>query len=273
MCPKLLLLAILVGTLGTHISCETPESALRIETEEFHESFPAKPNVELSVENRNGDVIIRTWDNDSIDVFARKKTRAPRRELKKVKIKIDRNDEIVIRSEYTEKTARVSVDYEIKIPPDVAVGKIHTLNGDLKLTGIKGEAIATSANGKIAIKDVRGYVTVTTQNGAIDISGTTGIAKATTSNGNIRAEILNIRNSGVDFALSNGNILLYVAEGLEADVEMGTTNGKMSVHNIKIATTESTPKRIKGKIGKGGPRIYARTSNGNVDLYKLETED
>jgi len=270
---KLLVLAIMFGALGTVLSCQPPESTMQEETEEFHTTLAAKPGLELSVENRNGNVIVRAWEKDSIDIFALKKTRSGKRELKKVNIKIDQTGKMLIKSNYTDENARVSVNYEIKIPKGLVVEQVATENGNVRLSGVRGDAVAVSSNGKIAIEDVDGYVSATTKNGGIDITGTTGIAKASSANGTIRAEILNIRNGGVDFTLSNGNIRLHVAEGLNADIEMGTTNGKMSVHDIRVTTTESSPKRIKGKIGQGGPRIYARTTNGNIDLLRLNTKD
>jgi hypothetical protein len=273
MSAKLALLVALLAVLSTGLSCVTPESAMREETEEFHEVFAVKPDMSLSVENRNGSVNIQTWDNDSVDVFALKKTRAGRRQLKKVKIKIEQEDKILIRSDYANRLARVSVNYEIKVPKTLVVDRVETANGSVNLTGVKGDVEATTSNGKVALEGVDGYVTATTQNGAIDISSTTGVVKATTSNGRISAEVLGIRNSGADFTVSNGNIGVFVGDGLDVDVEMGTTNGKIDVHNVEVKTTESTRTRIKGKIGQGGPRIYARNTNGNIDLYKLTPED
>jgi hypothetical protein len=273
MFPKLLILAMVLGVSSTIVSCQPPESAMREETEEFHKTFAVKPDMELSVENRNGNVIVHAWDQDSVDVFALKKTRSGRRELKKVDVEIDHDEKLLIRSDYRDENARVSVNYEIKVPKDLTIQQVETANGNVRLRGVEGDAVTVTSNGKIAIEDVVGYVSATTKNGAIDITGTTGVVKASSANGTITTEILNIRNSGVDFTLSNGNIRLYVADGLNADIEMGTTNGKMSVHELEVTKTESSPKRIKGKIGKGGPRIYARTTNGNIDLFQLKSED
>lgn len=271
MSTKLALLAVVLSALCAGLACQMPESAMREETQEFHEVFAVKPDMSLSVKNKNGSVNIQTWDKDSIDVFALKKTRSGRRELKKVKIKIEQEDKILIRSDYTNMLARVSVNYEIKIPRTLVVDQVETANGSVNLTGVKGDVTAITSNGKVVLNMVDGYVTATTQNGAIDINGATGVVKATTSNGRISAEVLGIRNSGADFTVSNGNIGIFIADGLDVDVEMGTTNGKIDVHDVKVETTESTRTRIKGKIGQGGPRIYARTTNGNIDLYRLET--
>lgn len=273
MFTKLALLAVVLLVLCAGPSCQTPESAMREEIQEFHEVFAVEPDMSLSVENRNGSVNIRTWDKDSVDVFALKKTRSGKRQLKKVKIRIEKEEKILIRSDYTNMLARVSVNYEIKVPKDLAVDQVKTANGSVRLTGVKGDANATTSNGKVVLEAVDGHVTATTQNGAIDLTGTAGVVKATTSNGKIRAEVLSIRNSGADFTASNGNIRVYVVDGLDADVEMGTTNGKITVHDLKVETTESARTRIKGKIGQGGPRIYARTTNGNIDLYRLETKE
>jgi DUF4097 and DUF4098 domain-containing protein YvlB len=273
MFAKLFALTLLFGVLGLILSCQRPESAMHEKTEEFHTTLIVAPGARLSVENRDGNVIVQTWRKDSLDVFALKKTMSAKRELKKVNIEIEQNEKTLITSNYADENARVSVNYDIKIPEDLVVERLETVNGDIRLSGAKGDAVTLSSNGKITIEDVDGYVTALTKNGAIDITGTAGVLKAASSNGRIKAEILGIRDSGVDFMLSNGNIRLYIREGLDLDVEMGTTNGKMVLHEIEISATESTPERIKGKIGQGGPRVYVRTTNGNIDLLRLVEEN
>jgi DUF4097 and DUF4098 domain-containing protein YvlB len=64
----------------------------------------------------------------------------------------------------------------------------------------------------------------------------------------------------------NGSIEIFVSDELDADIELETTNGKVSLNEVDVFTEESSPGYVKGWIGDGGDEIHAETSNGNVNL-------
>jgi DUF4097 and DUF4098 domain-containing protein YvlB len=270
---KSIVLILSLAVFASLVSCNTPQSGLREEVEEFHSALPVRPNMGLSVEGKNGDITIRTWEKDSLDISAVKKTRVNRRELKKVKIEVDSGENIFVKSKYSDKNAKVSVHYHIRVPRYLIIDEVKTTNGSVELKGASGDASIATQNGKITVGDMNGYISAHTQNGAIEISNTTGVTEAETSNGSIKAEILHLREGGADFTVNNGFIKLYVFPRLDADIEMKVSNGTIAVHGLDAARLRSTPNRITGTLGKGGPRIYASTSNGNIDLLKLGSED
>ncbi len=273
MFAKSIVLFLSIAVFASLVSCNTPQSGLREEVEEFHKSLPVRPNMVLSVEGRNGDITIRTWEKDSLDISAVKKTRLNKRELKKVKIEVEAGEIISVKSKYTDKNAKVSVHYHFRVPKYLIVDEVKTTNGSVELKGAAGDASIATQNGKIIVADMNGYVNARTQNGSIEIANTTGITEAETSNGSIKAEILHLREGGAEFAVSNGSIKLYVFPRLDADIEMKVSNGTIAVHGLDAARLRSTPNRVTGTLGNGGPRIYASTSNGNIDLVKLGSDD
>lgn len=252
--------------LSTLLGCGVPDGPE--ETEEFRKTFKVEAGTKIDIYNRNGAINVSKWDKDSIEIYAVKKTRRGRGELEKVKIEVNTDGDIVVKTRYIKKNAKVSVNYEVKIPQGVIVDHIDTANGRIELSGTKGDAIVTTSNGEIKVRDVDGYVTAETSNGKIDIVGGTGILKARTSNGSINAEISDVRDD-VNIKTSNGSIVLHISPDLDANIELRTSNGKISIHDVPMVTSAVSSTRVEGKIGDGGSRIYVRTSNGSIDLYKL----
>lgn len=238
------------------------------ETEEFRQTYKVEAGTKIEVHNMNGTIIITKWEGDSVEVHGLKKTRRGKSELEKVRIRVSTNGALVIETVYIEGDANVSVDYEVRVPGDVVVGHITNSNGRIEVEGTKGDATATTSNGRIEMRDVDGYVSAMTSNGRINILGTTGVLKAGTSNGSMRVEIFDVKGD-CNVTTSNGSVELYVSPNLNADVEMRTTNGKVSIHDVQVVTSESSSERMTGRIGSGGNRITCTTSNGDVDLHQL----
>lgn len=238
------------------------------ETEEFYKTYKVKAGTKIEVYNKNGDIDIHKWDKNYVEVHALKSTRHGKDELEKVKIEVNTNGVMVIETKYIKKNAKVSVNYKIKLPANVIVDQIDNKNGKIEIEGTKGDALVTNSNGRIEIIDVDGYVSAKTSNGNINITGTTGIFKAETSNGNIKSEISNVKTD-VNITTSNGSIELFIRPNLNANIEAKTSNGKISVHDIQMVVSESSSNHLDGRIGDGGSKIYIKTLNGNIDLYKL----
>jgi DUF4097 and DUF4098 domain-containing protein YvlB len=242
-------------------------------TEEFREAYEVSPGTKLQVINVNGDIELKKWDKDYVEVHATKKTNRDRDELAKVRVEVVTGDELEIRTEYLEKNAHVSVDYRVRVPGYVVVQKVSTSNGDIELKEIKGDAKVMTSNGDVDLKDVVGIVQVQTANGGIDIRGATVIIEARTSNGDILAQIRQILDGGVEIATSNGSIDLFVSGKLNADLNCATSMGEVSIDDIglqsRFTTRTGSSVQLRGLIGKGGALIQVQTSNGDIRLKGL----
>jgi len=157
---------------------------------------------------------------------------------------------------------------------DKTVGNITaaTSNGGIEIKDSKGDVTLDSSNGAISVTNLDGYVLrAKTSNGAIDITKTTGIIVAETSNYNVTAEISNVRDAGTIIKTSRGSIKLYLSATLSASIEMKTSSGEISIHPTTINISQSDSNYLKGTLGNGGSSIYVETTNGDIDVYKLET--
>ncbi len=277
-------------------------STENFEIEEFKETYEIEADTKLKVYNINGPIYINAWDKDYVEVHIIKKTKYTKDELKKVEIQITLDDDMIIKTEHLERKVRVSVNYEIRIPTNMLVvyignvngkikldrtkgdtklittnGKIEvenvigninveTTNGKINIEDIKGDAILNTSNGAIYVENVEGYVGAETSNGKITIKNVMGILGAITSNGSIYAEIKDIKDD-IKFETNNGSIELHIDENLNADIEVD--GDSIDIDNIQMDIEKSSKHHIKGKLGNGGNKISAETTNGSIELNSL----
>lgn len=240
------------------------------DVEYFSGEYEADNNTTLNVTNINGQIEIDSWNGDKVELEAIKRTNYGDEELQKVHIIVNRiDDELKVETKYSAiENVRVSVDMKIKVPENVTVGSIETTNGNIMISNTKGNTTAITTNGNIAISNVEGYITASSSNGALDIQRTTGIGDLSTTNGKIEAHVLDIRED-IDIRCTNGGITVYIDPSLDANIEMETTNGHISMNEIELVVTRLESTHVEGVIGEGGNTIDIRTTNGNVNLNKL----
>lgn len=223
----------------------------------------------LDLYNRNGSISISKSTNSAITIRAYKRTYNNYREMEKVEISVmSEGDKIIIKSIDLNKSLGVAVDYEILIPDNIRLDKVENANGKVVIKNILGNGKINNSNGEIVISNVMGYITAKTSNGKIELMNIIGVEKAETSNGNINIEIEEVTNANTEIKTSHGSVKLKIKKEIDADVEMKTTNGFLYIREIEVNILNLTKNYLKGKIGKGGKKIYIETSNGDIDIYK-----
>jgi DUF4097 and DUF4098 domain-containing protein YvlB len=236
--------------------------------EEFHNTYSVAPGTPLSVGNTNGNIHVRVWDKDYVDVLAVKKTNRGKDELGKVDIRVSKNGKLSIETDYLERNARVTVNYTISVPKTVPVEQIKTTNGSVEITGTTGDAFIKTTNGSIKVSDTEGTVELRTTNGNISITGASGIRLAKSTNGSIEVSVLNFVDNA-EITTTNGSVTLAVPENINADIDLKTTNGKISASQIQMLVEEISKNHVSGKLGSGGNSITIRTTNGSITLKKM----
>lgn len=241
-------------------------------TDYFNEEYFVEENTILSVSTINGQIEIIGWDEDYISFNAIKKSNFGRDELDLVKIDVNQDDgEIDIEAYYIgERISQPSVDMNIKLPSYVYVDIVSTSNGAIDISNVKGDLKASTSNGGIFINDVEGYVTASTSNGRIQIDDTDGVFDLTSSNLGIDAEIFDFLED-IEISTSNGAIELYINPLLNANLDIQTSNGFITIDdNLGLIISISEDKHKTGQLGDGGNNIDIHTSNGNIRIYELD---
>jgi len=257
---------LLVLTFSFITGCFGPQT-----TDYFNGKYNVDENTILKVTTINGQIEINFWNEEKISLNAIKKSRFGQDELDKTLINVIESESLIeIEAEYVgTRLTTPSVDMNIKVPKNVTIEDVKTSNGAIQISGVKGNITATTSNGAIDIEDVDGYITATTSNGRIDVKKTTGIMDLESSNGGIYAEIYDFKED-ISISTSNGRIEVYINPLLNADIEMTTSNGQVSLSGISLNVSYSEDKHIVGNLGEGGNKIDIQTSNGDIYLRKLE---
>lgn len=239
--------------------------------ETFKKRISSEGKELLVLENTNGNIDIRSWGKDEIEIIAYKKTRSSNmdqaREIMKdleIDIHLTGNKVEVITSRPHKKDRgggffswllsggdnNYSVNYEITVPTKLDLN-IHSTNGSINLNDCEGRLRLETTNGKITAEEVKGLVRGKTTNGSINVSFERVYP-----------------DDDMTFTSTNGSIKIYLPENLNADFRAQTTNG--SIH-CELPVTEyynESKKKVSGMINDGGAQIYLKTTNGSVKLYK-----
>jgi hypothetical protein len=126
-------------------------------TDTFEETYPVTTGTRFGIQNRNGSIHIVPVDGDSIVVRAVNRTSYGKSEFDKIRIDVTMGDPFTVVTTMLREPARVSVDYELRIPRFMLVRTADTTNGSIEVTGVKGVMELHSSNGS-----------VTSTNGTID---------------------------------------------------------------------------------------------------------
>lgn len=217
------------------------------------ESF--RPTGTLTVDGGpNGGASVRGWDGSEVRVSARIQTRAPSEEearalARRVNVQASGG---TVRAEGPEsrRGAGWVVMYEILVP---------------RLQNVS----VTTSNGPVAVEDVRGRMELRTRNGPVSLRRVAGDVNARVSNGPVRVVLDGARWSGegLDVETTNGPVSLTIPENYSTELEVGTTHGPVDI-DLPLSEGYRSGKRIRTRLGEGGPPVRVVTTNGPVTVQR-----
>ena len=126
----------------------------------------------------------------------------------------------------------------------------------------------SASNGSITIADLTSRVRARTANGSLRLTGAAGgDVDLHTANGSLTIQLSGTgwEGAGLRGRASNGSLRLDLPEGYNARLRAGTGNGSLSV-DFPITVQGRIDDDIDAVIGKGGPTIDVRTSNGSLRI-------
>lgn len=169
-------------------------------------------NGSLQIVNRAGDIKIKTWNKNSIQVLPTY-WYEDEANLQRVKMQIDFDNEsqqnkLAIHYIYEPEVINFSIDLEVFVPANTIIKQIFTGAGNVKLQGSYPSAVLETRAGRISVEHLQsGYLT--TRAGDITVesvgqAGTTKNFQAQTRAGDI--EIGQAENLNIDLQTRAGNI-------------------------------------------------------------------
>lgn len=221
--------------------------------EEFHKTYPADPNVYLSLSNINGDVQITAWDRNEVQLDAVKTARSEEK-LKEAEIRVDAlPSRIHIETRYPEHRNNydpANVQYELHVPRNARLDKIDLINGKLNIEAVKGEVRASSVNGSVTAR------------------GLTGDVDLSTVNGSVSSELIDLSNAHrVKLSSVNGHVEIAMPKDANAHLSANTVSGSISsdfqlpVHKGFVGSDLDTT------LGSGATRVELSSVNGGIKIH------
>jgi len=267
--------------------------------ETIDKKIALKPHGTLSIENMQGNILIKTdWKQNSIILKATKQMRK-KGKFENITIQINeqpKKNKVIVQTSFKDKKTKGTVHYELIIPKNIKMN-LKTLYGSIKIKNVTGATYAKTEKGNIKIFDTKGPIIAESDNGNIEIGRTQGNIKAKarygnifitdstkcihgeTTSGNIIVSCKNLHSLGkIALYAQKGNIDLCVPTTTNADLHARTKKGKLiSDHYIKIKpqtvklnrqTWDRFKREVTGTLGTGEALIKMSANIGNIKISK-----
>src|SRR6266852_1430425 len=231
----------------------------------FDRTFDVKPGVLFALDNTNGHIAIRSWDQPRIQVHAVKKVESRDSDIARRAF-----DNLIIEPSVTADAVRINTRY-----PRQSQGLFDWIAGTNVNMGVEYEVTVPrttnleidDTNGAIDVTDVRGSHRLSTTNGHIELLRCSGDVDAETTNGHIRAELAELTpGRSLRLETTNGGITVALPRAVAARVDASTTNGSIKTE-LPVTTTEFKRSSLRGTLNGGGSaELRLRTTNGSINI-------
>lgn len=283
----------------TLAQAQAPAPVGRQEAPKTDETIPVQKGSRLSINNFAGEVIIHTWDKDSVHVVARHQSRT--------KVILRPSAAGLAISATGTMGPQGSVDYDITAPAWMPI-KVEGTYNFVTMDGVQGEVFANTIRGDIVIKGGTGTITAKSVEGEVQVDGARGKVnvssvnekiRITDSAGEITAESINgaITMTGIDsksvdastvngtiiyegklvdggrysFGTHNGDLLLGVPENVNATFTIRTYQGSFSTDlplpNVSRADIQRG-RRVVTTLGNGSADVSLETFGGSIRVRR-----
>ena len=239
--------------------------------EKSSQSFRVGPSGTLELAGVSGDVTVTEGGTDTITVEAVKKVHGlesdARAQFARVQVTMTEHaGRVEVRTGYSGHDNHVSVDFAVTAPAGTTVS-VHTVSGDVKITGIRGEVRAESVSGNISAMGTPLVSLVKSVSGDIVVTGvaTQDDLHASTVSGDISVKTARMRGVDADTVSGEINLVDVTCERATA----GSTSGSIAFSGPLARSGRYELKAHSGDVrvalsGDPGFELDARTFSGSV---------
>jgi DUF4097 and DUF4098 domain-containing protein YvlB len=275
-------------------------------TEKISKTFKVGPSGTLDISNVSGNVIVTEGGADAIVIDAVKKYRGPAADAKdqfaRATIEmVERSGRVEVKTTYTARNTRVSVDYTVTAPAGTSVFA-HSMSGDVNVTNIKGEVRADTVSGDVTVSgnatasgiDHQNELRVSTISGDVTIrsararsvdadstSGNVALTDVMCDRATVKAFSGDITYSGAlakagryQFNSQSGDVHLTLVGTSGFELDASTFSGSVgsdfpvTVPAGQPVSGQGSRKSLRGVVGTGGPTLSIRTFSGDITIAK-----
>lgn len=225
----------------------------------FQRSISMKPGGTISLENRSGNIEIRGWNREKLEIFAEEAGSFPVERKVRVyglgfgepKISFKSYDDFVeIRTQFPRDDEAPPTHFSLKVPHHVNFKEVVNGRGDISISDIYGQVVLDLEEGEISVENF---------SGSLEIS---------LDRGNIRVELLDLREEDeIEIFLKEGDILLELEQDVRAQVEAEAPEGNISSDFDWIQPLPA--KKVSAQVGEKGARIFLAALHGDINIKKI----
>jgi DUF4097 and DUF4098 domain-containing protein YvlB len=259
-------------------------------------TIPVSRGTRLEMNNRSGQIVVRTWNRNAVQVSADLSNRD--------RLQIDDGGG-VLRVRNQPWRGDDNADFRLTVPAwmeldlqtvdgDITVQgsearvdlrsvegnvsvqggrdfiSIHSVEGEITVAGAQGRVEANTVDGGVGLTDIKGDVSVSAVDGDITLDGISSAqVEATTVDGDILYRGNIAANGRYRFDSHSGDVTLEVPDPLNATLSISTFDGDFqSDWPIVLTGTHGMKKRFSFTLGDGSARIDIQSFDGDMRLRK-----
>ena len=223
------------------------------QTEQWTADYPLPAGGRVSVANVQGSIWVEGWDRAEGELTVKKSAEVAGARLSDVEIIVEPHaDSLAVETHYGGTADEpVLVDYCLRVPRQVRLEGLHTVNGDITVHNVEGFVEAQTLNGNVKQTGVAGSILAHTVNGSVDVA--------------LRA--LPEAPGGLQLETINGDLRLLLPAAANAELELSTVAGR--IESDLLAPTRALAgdtSSTRARLGRGGVTIRLRTIRGNIEV-------
>jgi len=224
----------------------------------WEKRFELPPGGHVSVVNVHGSVLVEGWDRAEVEATVAMRSQAPTDQLDDVQVAVEaRSGGVAFHTLYPSGLdTPVRVDYRLRVPRQVRLDELSTLEGDIVVHDVEGSLEAHNLHGDIEGLNVSGSV----------------VAHALTGNILISLRALPDRRLPFTLATINGNVDLIMPAQTNADLELSTVAGNIvGDYPFQVSSVPGDSTRH-AQVGTGGVKVEMRTVRGNIRVGQRDED-
>jgi DUF4097 and DUF4098 domain-containing protein YvlB len=221
-------------------------------TDRFSRRVRVNPDGRVSISNISGDIVVTATSGNEVSIEAVLRAR-DRAQLQTVHVDVEeRGGSVFVHTTHTARNDRVSVDYTITMPASAAI-EVHSVSGNVKVTGVRGAARAEAISGDVTMADTPKLEMAKSVSGNVTLSGVTadGDLSAASVSGNlvgkaIKVHALDLGSVSGDVRMTDVSCDRLAAKSISGTVEYAGTitrggSYEVNAHSGDIRLTLANP--------------------------------
>jgi DUF4097 and DUF4098 domain-containing protein YvlB len=137
---------------------------------------------------------------------------------------------------------------------------------DLVAEAVAGELTVDGRHASVKASDVKGRALVDTSYRDVELRGFEGAVDVETQRGAVRLFPEKPLLEQLTVTAQRGGIQLEVPAGSRFELEASAGRGEVQVNVPELEISESSPSRLKARLGQGGKGVTLRTDHGDISV-------